>query len=266
MFCQETQQSLSLYVDDRLALPVRAACDEHLRECPLCRAELEELRSLRRSLAALTNPAPPAGLAASISDAIFIEKSARERQPALPLSVQLMRWLKPRVLPYTIGCIASLFLFSAMFNALRPHLQALTEAALAAREDEASVRIIYVGGYGPDINQPVTAQAYAAERSPFNEESPSLNPQGALAALTHSSHTHEHEGDDDMIVVTDVFGNGRASLADIVQPPRDRRMLEEFQDALRQNAAFVPASYDRRPETMRVVFVVQKVAVPERNF
>ena len=153
-----------------------------------------------------------------------------------------------------------------MFNALRPHLQALTEAALAAREDEASVRIIYVGGYGADMNQPITAEAYAAERSPFNEESPSLNPHGALAALTHSSHTHEREGDDDMIVVTDVFGNGTASLADVVQPPRDRRMLEEFQDALRQNAAFVPASYDRRPETMRVVFVVQKVAVPEKNF
>ncbi|PYS49704.1 MAG: hypothetical protein DMF68_09275 [Acidobacteria bacterium] len=265
MSCHETQQSLSLYVDDQLALPVRAACGEHLRECPVCRAELEELRTLRRGLAALTAPAPPAGLAASISEALFIEASARERQPSLPLSVQLVRWLKPRILPYTVGCIASLFLFSVMFNALRPHLQALTEAALAAREYEESVRIIYVGGYGPDINKPVTAEAYAAQRSPFNEESPSLNPRGALAALTHL-HTNDHEGDDDMVVVTDVFGNGRASLADIVQPPRDRRMLDEFQKALRENAAFVPASYDRRPETMRVVFVVQKVAVPERNF
>ncbi|MDQ3818656.1 MAG: zf-HC2 domain-containing protein, partial [Acidobacteriota bacterium] len=237
MSCQETQQSLSLYVDDQLALPARAACDEHLRECPLCRDELAELRTLRRRLAALAVPAPPAGFAASISDAIFVEASAKERQPVLPFSVRLMRWLRPRVMPYTVGCVTSLFLFSVMFNALRPHLQALTEAALAAREDEASVRIIYVGGYGPDINQPVTAQAYAAGRSPFNEESPSLNPRGALAALTHSSHAHEREGDDDMVVVTDVFGNGRASLADIVQPPRDRRMLDEFQEALRENAA-----------------------------
>ena len=69
-----------------------------------------------------------------------------------------------------------------------------------------------------------------------------------------------------MIVVTDVFSDGRASLADVVQPPRDRQMLNDFQDALQKNAAFVPASYDRRPDTMRVVFVVQKVDVPERNF
>jgi len=43
-------------------------------------------------------------------------------------------------------------------------------------------------------------------------------------------------------------------------------MLDDFEIALRQNAAFVPASLDRRPDTMRVVFTVQKVDVRERNF
>jgi hypothetical protein len=43
-------------------------------------------------------------------------------------------------------------------------------------------------------------------------------------------------------------------------------MLDEFESALRQNAAFVKASYDRRPDTMRVVFTVQKVAAEDRNF
>ena len=69
-----------------------------------------------------------------------------------------------------------------------------------------------------------------------------------------------------MIVVANVFSNGAASLADVVQPPRDKRMLDEFESALRRDAAFVPASLDRRPDTMRVVFAVQKVDVDERNF
>jgi hypothetical protein len=43
-------------------------------------------------------------------------------------------------------------------------------------------------------------------------------------------------------------------------------MLDEFQSALRQDAAFVPARMDRRPDTMRVVFVVKKVDVSHRNF
>ena len=69
-----------------------------------------------------------------------------------------------------------------------------------------------------------------------------------------------------MIVVADVFSNGSASLADVVQAPRNRRMLDEFESALRQDAAFVPASMDRRPDTMRVVFAVQKVDVDDRNY
>lgn len=265
MSCHETQQSLSLYIDDRLSLPARAGCDEHLRECPVCRAELEEMRAIRRSLSALPRPVPPPGFASSISETIFIEAAARKRQPAQPLGVILFRWLRPRLLPYTVGSLASLFLFSVMFNALRPHLQALTEAAVAAREDEVAVRIIYVRINGQDVGMPLTPESYASQRSPYNEESPSLNPRGALAALTRS-YTHSNEGDDDMVVVTDVFSNGRASLADVVQPPRDPRMLDDFQTALRMNAAFVPAAYDQRPDTMRVVFVVQKVEVPEQDF
>lgn len=266
MSCQETQQSLSLYVDDQLELPVRAACDEHLRECPVCRAELAEMRVISRGLATLVRPQPPIDLASSIKDALAIEAAALKRQPVLPFSVKLARWLRPRLMPYTVGSFASLLLFGVMFNALRPHMRALTEAAIAAREaDAASYKIISVGTEGPSIYEPLTPELFAAQRTPFNGESPSLNPRGALAALT-SSRSQGQEDGDDMIVVADVFSNGRASLADVVQPPRDRRMLDEFQVALRKNAAFVPAYYDRRPETMRVVFVVQKVDVPERNF
>jgi hypothetical protein len=267
MSCQETQQTLSLYVDDQLALPVRAACDEHLRGCPVCRGELAEMRAISRGLAALTRPVPSPRLAASISDALSIEAAARARQPVLPLGARLARWLRPRLMPYTVGSLASVLLFGVMFNALRPHMRALSEAAIAAREaDAASYKIIYVGTEGPSIYEPITPELFAAQRAPFNVESPSLNPRGALAALTRSKPHGHDEGDDDMIVVADVFSNGRASLAGVVQPPRDRRMLDDFQVALRQNAAFVPAHYDRRPETMRVVFVVQKVDVPEQNF
>jgi hypothetical protein len=259
MICQETQQSLSLYVDDQLASPVRAACDDHLRECPVCRAELAEMRAIRRGLATLARPVAPPDLASSINDALSIEAAARQRQPVLPFSVKLAQWLRPRLMPYTVGSLASVLLFGVMFNALRPHMRALSEAAIAAREAGVSTE-------GPSIYEPITPELFAAQRTPFNGESPSLNPRGALAELTRSrSHGHEEDGDD-MIVVADVFSNGRASLADVVQPPRDRRMLDEFQVALRRNAAFVPAYYDRRPETMRVVFVVQKVDVPERNF
>jgi len=141
-----------------------------------------------------------------------------------------------------------------MLIGLRPHVMALREAAHANKEIS--------------IYKPVTPEVFAASRAPFAEQSPSLDPDGALAALTRE-YAHPNDNDveaDDMIVVADVFSNGSASLADVVQPPKDKRMLDEFESALRQNAAFVKASYDRRPDTMRVVFTVQKVAAEDRNF
>jgi anti-sigma factor RsiW len=270
MWCDETQQALSLYVDDRLAVQARAACDEHLRQCPLCRARLAELRSLSRELARLKRPQPPPDLAASISTRLGIEAAAQQRAPKLPLDVRLTRWLRPRLMPYTVGSFASVLLFFAMFSALRPHLRALREAAAAhAAAEQASLRIIYLTDEAnnyPDITKPVRQDVYAAARAPYAIESPSLNPSGALAALTIGrSHGHRKDDDDDMVVVTDVFSNGSASLAGVVQAPRDPRMLDDFQSALRKDAAFVPASYDRRPETMRVVFVIQKIDVTDEK-
>ena len=106
-----------------------------------------------------------------------------------------------------------------------------------------------------DINRPITPTNYAALRTPFNSESPSLNPNGGLATLNLANpHSHQSESNDDMVVIADVFSNGTASVADVMHAPRDRRMLDDFQAALRNNAVFVPSSFDRRAGTMRVVF------------
>ena len=263
MLCEETKPLFSMYVDDAVTLPMRAALDEHLGQCPVCRAQLAELRVLKQNLRALTRPVTPSGLADSITAALAIEFAARRLQPRLTFGLRLSHWLQPRLMPYTVGSLASVVLFVTMFAALRPHFVALREAVFVSN------RIVFLDtpGYALDLNEPVN---YAASRAPFAEQSPSLNPRGALAALTqsyvHPQHPGSYEDADDMVVVADVFSNGSASLAGVVQAPRDRQMLADFESALRRDAAFVPASFDRRPDTMRVVFSVQKVDVRERNF
>jgi hypothetical protein len=254
MSCEETKESLSLYIDDVLTLPARVAVDEHLNKCPVCRAHVAELRALVRGLSSLSRTVPPSNLIDSINDALMIETAALRQSPQPSLTIRLARWLEPRLMPYTVGSFASVVLFAAMFAGLRPHFIALREAA----NRHTSARL--------SIYEPVTPAGYAASRAPFAEQSPSLNPTGALAALTRSYSEPHAEEADDMVVVTTVFSNGAASLSGVVQPPRNRRMLDEFEVALRQDAAFVPASMDRRPDTMRVVFAVQKVDVRERNF
>jgi Putative zinc-finger len=265
MLCEETKQSLSLYIDDCVSLPTRVAIDEHLDRCPVCRDEVVQLRSLRRRLSSLSRPIPPPDLASTITDALIIESAARRQTPNPSWTYRIARFLQPRVMPYTVGSFASVILFALMFAALRPHFVALREAAL----QNSGVIVLQTSIIGYDLNEPVTPEDFAASRAPFAEQSPSLNPGGALAALTRAysrPRTDSYQDSDDMIVVTDVFSNGAASLADVVQAPRNKRMLDEFESALRQDAAFVPASLDRRPDTMRVVFAVQKVDVNDRNF
>ncbi len=224
----------------------------------------------------MARPTPPADLAISISNALYIEAAARKQAPNPPLIQRISHFIQPRVMPYTVGTFASVIMFFLMFTALRPHFVALREAAAQRHAylmldtgEFGHDDLVALGYY--DLNQPVTPESLAAERAPYGSQSPSLNPAGALAALTRSYSRENYDvADDDMLVGIDVFSNGAASLADVVHPPRDLRMLNEFETALRQNAAFVKASLDRRPDTMRVVFwcrggAVQKIEIDDRN-
>ncbi len=264
MNCEETTQLLSQFIDDVLSLPVRASVDEHLDRCPVCRDEVAELRSISRSLRQLSRPVAPVELASSINDALMIEAAARRQVPEVSFGDRVAQWLQPRLMPYGVGSFASVILFVSMFAALTPHFIALQRAA---RQPGTFTAFRVNPGY--DLNRPVTPEDFSARRAPFAEQSPSLNPGGALAALTGSyadPPANVNQQGDDMVVIADVFSNGSASLADVVQAPRDRQMLADFEVALRQSAAFVPASLDGRPDTMRVVFTVQKVAVRDRSF
>ena len=262
MTCEETTQQLSQFIDDVLSPSLRASVEGHLDACPVCRAHVAEYRSVSRSLRQLSRPVTPVDLASSINSALMIEAAAQRQSPKRSWAERLSLWLEPRLMPYGVGSFASVVLFAAMFIGLSPHFMALQQASR-----QLSTVLVFQESTGYDLNQPVTSQDFSNRRAPYAEQSPSLNPGGALAALTSSyAQPHENQQGDDMIVVADVFSNGSASLADVVQAPRDRQMLADFEVALRQSAAFVPASYDRRPDTMRVVFTVQKVDVRERSF
>jgi anti-sigma factor RsiW len=264
MNCQESQKSFSPYLDGVLARGASAALDEHLGVCPVCRGQLEATRSLVRGLSLVTRPSPPANLAGDIRASLVIERAARAASEPAPLHERAALWLKLRLMPYAVGAVYSMVLFVAVFGALRQQLIVLRNLAEARYLEEGNPA--WADGRGYDVTRPLSPDLAVAARAPFTSESPTLNPRGALAKLTLAPASDGNPEDDDMIVVADVYGNGRASLAEVVEPPRNRRMVEELQDALRKNPAFVPASLDRRPQTMRVVFVLQKMNVGDGSF
>ena len=275
MNCDEIQQLISLYVEDGLTLNERQACYQHLEVCPVCRARMAELRTLRSSLANLSRPAPPADLVPKINVALAAKAAEmRARRNATTFDAindWAAKWLQPRPMRYAFSSLASIIIFTAVFAALRPHMIALHEATLAFEQVQVSTTpdeyfLLVTEPY--DITKPISPESYAALRTPYNAESPSLNPNGALATLGWQvdRYRNNRDSDNNMVIVADVFTNGSASLANVMQAPRDRRVLEDFERALRKDAAFVPAALDRRPETMRVVFSVQRVDVHEQSY
>ena len=52
MMCEDLQFNLPVYFDGILTIGERAAVDEHLVCCPLCRQKLSEYQTLRRNLMA----------------------------------------------------------------------------------------------------------------------------------------------------------------------------------------------------------------------
>jgi len=268
MSCDEIQELLPLYCDDGLANDERTRCDSHMEVCPVCRSQVAQLRALRLRLATMQTPAAPPTLVSTIQNAVRAEvvvRRARRRAPKSEIFVDYISvWLQPRVMRYAFSSVMSIILFSLVFLALRPHMIALHEAAGALNDFAVAGNSNEFGPY--NIYEPITPSNYAALRKPYNAESPSLNPDGGIAMLNLANNASHNEGRDEMVVVADVFSNGAASLTDVMHAPRDRRMLEDFQAALRNNAAFVPASIDRRPESMRVVFSIQRVEVRDRNY
>jgi hypothetical protein len=267
MTCLESQKAFSPYLDGALSHESSAALAEHVGACPVCRHQLEETRAIVRGLSLLQRVAPPADLAADVRAAIAVERAAAERAPRLTPSQIIARWLRARLMPYSVGLVYSVVLFAAVFGGLRQQMIILRNLEQAqALENGQSVIWLY-GDRGFDVTRSLSPDlAAAAARSPDGRESPTLNPRGALAALTLAPARDGNPDDDDMIVVADVYGNGRASLAEVVEPPRNRQMVEDLQAALRKNAAFVPAYFDGRPQTMRVVFVLQKMNVAENSY
>jgi hypothetical protein len=268
MTCLESQKAFSPYLDGALTREACAALSEHVGACPVCRHQLEETRSIVRGLSLLQRPAPPADLAASIRDALVIERAAQSASPRMTPTERASRWIGARLMPYTVGVVYSVVLFIAVFGGLRQQLRILRNLSEArVLENGQPYSVVWIDGRGGfDVTRPLSPDLAAAARAPFGPESPTLNPRGALAALTLAPPRDGNPDDDDMIVVADVYGNGSASLAEVVEPPRNRRMVEDLQDALRKNPAFVPATLDRRPQTMRVVFVLQKMNVAENSY
>jgi hypothetical protein len=264
MKCSDLQLNLSLFGDAELDSNASSAVSWHLEVCPLCRQRVADYREIGSGLKRLGRPGMPAGLQDRIRTSVRSEKYSNH--PFIP-SADLREWLTMRLMPYTVGLAASItigtvFLTMMFSGMLRPESgNTLTgnggrTVLMASNSDPFTAS-----------ESLITPADYAQTRLGFGYESPSVNPQGALIALT-KSFMRGGMKDDEVVVVADVFGNGLARIEEVVEPSHDRQAVLKLQKALQSDpdfAPFVPSYMENRPDSVRVVLKFQNVNVSTRE-
>lgn len=265
MKCRDLKFDLPLYSDDILSPAERSELDAHLDICPLCRQALSEYQSLRNDLRALTRPVFAQRTADSIRAAVNSELRPSFGSPSFRLVETRRNWYATWFMPSAIGTFASVVMGLSLVWAILVTAPGPSELRLASSADTTqtvSASSHDLSLLGPD-SLDLSPSEYASSRLAVAGESPSINPQGALVALTRSL-VRGKMNDDEVVVVAEVFGNGLAKITQVVEPTDDSRAIRQLEKALDSDptfAPFVPASFDKRSETTRVVLKIQNVNV-----
>jgi hypothetical protein len=263
MKCQDLQLNLALYADNVLNANESSVLEAHLNECPLCRQSLADIQELRTGLRSLSRPEMPGAVLTSVQEAIRAEYG--KRLPAI--SSDLREWLQMRMMPVGVGVLGSIALGLTFLWVVLSASNQIAQRAVSMNPAYAPSSILLTGG-NPQIgvDADLTALEYARTRVAIAGESPSINPHGSLIALT-KSFVQDDMGEDEVVVVADVFGNGRAQITEVVEPSQNSAAVGELEKALESepgSTAFVPATLDQRSETIRVVLKIQSVDVSTR--
>jgi hypothetical protein len=270
MKCEELQVNLALFLDDSLSKGESSIIEEHLPACPLCRQSLADMQAIRHGLHSLPRPPIPH----SVLSSVRLSLRLRTDQGTAPFSLlntgfrgqQYRVWL----LSYAVSVFASIILgFSFLWLILIANVGNGRSNLADTGKSPSRSPVILASGI-PNLDRGtliLSAKDFANTRSDIASVSPSVNPQGSLIELTKSLVKGEIR-DDEVVVVADVYGDGSAQITEVVEPSRNQNAVTELARALDYetvNAPFVPATFDQRSDTIRVVLKIQSVDVSTKE-
>jgi len=260
MKCENLQFNLPLYLDGVLDDHERLSIEEHLPVCPLCRQRLSEYRELRNDMRMVSTPEIPGELLQSVRSAIAVELDS----PAIRITTaprerfwdKFTYWL----MPYSVGTFSALVLSFLVLSVLVTTKDATDK--LVAQNNSIDSPILLADSNTKGIEETLTLPADYTSVA-LGERTPQINPTGALFALTESI-ARGGMDDDEVVLVADVFGNGLARIAEVIEPPKSSRAMREIEKAFRTNpekAPFLPPKLKHASNAVRTVVKINHVDV-----
>lgn len=264
MKCRDLQFILPLYSDNVLSEVELSAAENHLDSCPVCRQKLVDFQDIRNGLRGVGKPAFSLAEMTELKRKVALRLEVTSGKQMFQNVGDRRRWVDVWLMPFAVGSLSTLvigfsFLWVIVSNEIRPQT-----AQGSGSVSNTTILYPYATGPSVPVESDLNPLEYASSRSAWSHESPSINPNGPLVLLTKNL-MNEVKEDDELTVVAEVYGNGSASIAQVVEPSSDQRAVGELERALGSDssvaAAFVPASYDQRNEPMLVVLKIQTVSV-----
>lgn len=264
MKCSDLQDSVSQYSDGSLDAPQSAVVKAHLAACPLCRERVDEYRALRADMRQFGRPVIPAGVSSRVRLAVRLENRSKHFAGFNPSRLE---WIQMQLMPLGVGVMASLLIgFSIVTLLLSGRFAADDYYSMKGGD----TRIMSSPDRNTNSGRPsddISPADFARTRMSVSGESPSINPQGALATISRSLVSRGIRNSE-VVVVADVFSNGLARIAEVVEPSQNVNAVDELEKALDSDntaAPFIPAELDNRSGSVRVVLKFQTVEVNTRK-
>jgi len=251
MECKKFELTASAYIDRQLGEMEAVEYKEHLSGCPCCRLHLTELEEMSLVLRKTDQPEVPRELRSYV-----MNEATRRAKNEISFGESVVLWLlklNPRPVAYAAGLVISLVSFTSLFSSFRPIPLGATPTVQAAAIYpiiSGSDREYHSYNNLPqDGNSSDSTNYYQLPRVPGNS---------ALVSFSHIA--YQKAGNQGMSALVEVDSDGRGTLVDVLNAPKDPYLIEQLWWSLR-NRTFQPATVEGHPVPTRIILVVEKVDV-----
>lgn len=251
MECKKFELTASAYLDRQLPEVEAAEYRSHLSLCEDCRLHLVEIEQVSLLFRDVEQPETPRELHSYI-----MTEARRRANREISLGQQVAAWLQklnPRLVAYATGVVISVFSFGVLFSSIKPisvgsGLMEVEQVAIFPVVSGSDREYHSYNGLPPD-NSPEDDHYYQLPRVLDN------------SALVSFSHLAYQKGSSvGMSAMVEVDSDGRATLVDMIDTPKDPSLIEQLWWTL-SNRTFQPATVSGHPVSTRIILLVERMDV-----
>jgi hypothetical protein len=254
MRCENFESMASAYLDQELTPVELNEYRSHLAVCLLCRRHLQDLEESSLFFKKVPQPELPRELHGYVMRAIESRTSGE-----LNLRQSISEWmltLNPRPFSVATGVIVSLILFTFTLSGFKPLPGSGTDSGLNSTAILLAKPIDPVFSPGSEFN--LYNDISQKDSTTDSYELPRMVNSGSISSFSYLA--YQNPGNESMSALVEVDAEGRGTLVDVLDAPKDPMVVEQFWWTM-HDRTFQPATVEGQPVATRIVFFTEKVDI-----